>query len=40
MTYTGSIPYWTTSVFSSTVLKDERGIPYYWIIELPWITTA
>jgi hypothetical protein len=30
MTKTRSIPYWTTSVFSSAVTKDERRIPWDW----------
>jgi hypothetical protein len=33
---TRSIPYWTTSVFSSTVTNDHRRIPPEWSIELPY----
>jgi hypothetical protein len=33
---TRSIPYWTTSVLSSTVTNDERRITVHWILELPY----
>jgi hypothetical protein len=36
MSKTCSIPYWITSVFSSSVTNDERKILFDWIIELPY----